>query len=237
MNEFDDIYWKMVNSPESKTKKRIWMFKNNFHICDANYRDLIIFSDKINKSYNEIRQNTDYMGKVELINLDLLRRISNYLSSAFTLVSYARTFMDKNYAGTEIQEVYNEKIKEYFHVDTLSRFIQDLRNYFLHNGLNSFAYGVRAEFDKNMGVSFYTILMKDKLLVGDYLKADARKYLETLPTQIDIIAEIKKYHDRVQKFYQWLFDYLGECHKEEIRIASEYQKRYFELLSELGNKE
>ena len=132
MADINELHDKMVNSSESKIKYKIWMFKNNFCICDGNFNDLQKFYARINTKdfMSELRKMPDRQKHIELINLDMLRRISNYLSSAFSLVGYARDYMKENYSDTETLHIYEKYIEENFIGNNLTKFIQDLRNFF-----------------------------------------------------------------------------------------------------------
>ena len=63
------------------------------------------------------------------------RLFHNFLSSAKTLIEHTRIFMDTHFKNTSVNKEYTHKIKMEFSQDDLSRFIQDLRNYMLHQGL------------------------------------------------------------------------------------------------------
>lgn len=235
MADLDELYKRMNESPESKVNYNLWMFQNNFRICDANFRDLQKFYDNINdpKTMADLKEKSDYHSRIQIINLDFLRRISNYLSSAFTLVGYARDFMKENYFGSATFEIYEKRVDEKFVQNNLCKFIQDLRNYFLHNGIKGFSYSFSIS-EKYIGESeFNTILQKRDLCVGDYFTKKSKEYMETLPDRIKIIDELKKYHIIVQEFYEWLFGYLGQLHSEEILRAKQYQKEYFQELERI----
>lgn len=228
MDDIKEIYNRMMESKEREIKFKIWMFKNNVSICDGNFRDLYNFYNAINKCGNieELRKKTDYQKHIELINLDMLRRISNYLSSAFTLVGYARDYMKENYAETETFNIYEKQVKEQFINNNLAKFIQDLRNYFLHNGISGFSYGFSAVGSNVGDTKFSTILQKKDINKGRYFSAKSKEYLSLLPNQIDIMIELQKYHNIVLSFYKWLFDYLGTLHKEDIEKAKQYEREY-----------
>ena len=49
MADLDELYKRMAQSPESKINYNLWMFQNNFRICDGNFRDLQKFYDNINR--------------------------------------------------------------------------------------------------------------------------------------------------------------------------------------------
>lgn len=168
----------------------------------------------------------------------MLRRISNYLSSAFTLVGYARNYMEDNYSNKEIILKYREQVQEKFVKNSLTAFIQNLRNYFLHNGISGFSYGFNADIFSNddNDIRFVTILQRRDLLKGDYFKSAGRTYLSQLPEQIDIMEELKKYHLIIEDFYKWLFRYLEEIHREDINKAKIYEREYFAELYRISHK-
>lgn len=238
MASLNELYDKWANSPESKLKHRLWMFNNNFRICDGNYNDLQTFYNKINNPafMNELRRKPDRPSHYVLINLDILRRISNYLSSAFTLVDYARDYMRDNYSHTEVIKEYEENVKKIFINNNLSKFIQDLRNFFLHNGINGFSYSLSSNYPLSDNVKFSTIIQKKDLEKGDYFTAKAKEYILSLPDGIDIFSEIQKYHALVLDFYTWLFAYLNEYHKAELDIANSYEKAYYDEMIRLWNE-
>lgn len=235
MADINELHDKMVNSTESKIKYKIWMFKNNFFICDGNFNDLQKFYSKINAQefMRELRTMPDRQKHIELINLDMLRRISNYLSSAFSLVGYARDYMKENYSDTETLQVYEKYIKENFIDNNLTKFIQDLRNFFLHNGINGFSYSFSAIGPSVNDVKFSTILQKRNLNKGNYFTTKSKEYMLTLPEAIDIMIEIQKYHKLVLGLYTWLFGYLNDLHKEDISKAKKYEQEYFDEMARL----
>lgn len=239
MADIKELYDKMVNSSESKIKHKIWMFKNNFCICDGNFNDLQKFYNRINAQdfMCELKTMPDRQKHIELINLDMLRRISNYLSSAFSLVGYARDYMKENYSDTETLQVYEKYIKENFIDNNLTKFIQDLRNFFLHNGINGFSYSLSAIGPNVNDVKFSTTIQKRNLNKGSYFTTKSKEYMLTLPESIDIMVEIQKYHKLVLELYTWLFGYLNDLHKEDISKAKKYEQEYFDEMARLFYKQ
>lgn len=238
MKDINELYNKAFKSPEHNIKYKIWMFRNNYHICDGNFNDLQKFYKQINSQdfMSKLIIMPDRQNHIELINLDMLRRISNYLSSAFSLVGYARDYMRQNYSGTETLQIYEAYIKEHFISNNLTKFIQDLRNFFLHNGINGFSYSFSSTGSNITDVKFSTILQKKDLNKGNYFTEKSQNYMEQLPEQIDIMSELQKYHHLVLELYTWLFNYLNELHQEDISKAQKYEKEYFTELANLFYK-
>ena len=181
----------------------------------------------------ESRQRKNVQAYFELTNLDMLRRISNYLSSAFSLVEYARGYMRENYCETETMEIYENYIKEHFISNNLTKFIQDLRNFFLHNGINGFSYSFSFNGPSPDDIKFSTIIHKKDLDKGDYFTKKSKEYMSQLPEGIDIMIELQKYHQLVLELYTWLFDYLNKLHKNDIDIVKFYEREYFKEMDRL----
>ncbi len=66
---------------------------------------------------------------------EVTRRVHNFVAAALTLVEHTRIFMRKNYSDTPILDRYQTKIDADFKDEPLVQFVQNLRNYILHNGL------------------------------------------------------------------------------------------------------
>lgn len=66
---------------------------------------------------------------------EVTRRVHNFVAGALTLVEHTRIFMRENYGNTPTLDRYQAKVDADFKDQPLVRFVQDLRNYILHNGL------------------------------------------------------------------------------------------------------
>ncbi len=65
---------------------------------------------------------------------EVTRRFHNFVAAALTLVEHTRIFMREHYSDTPMLERYQAKVDTDFKNQPLVRFVQDLRNYILHNG-------------------------------------------------------------------------------------------------------
>lgn len=157
---------------------------------------------------------------------EITRLVHNFVASAKTLVEHTRNFMKEHYENTPIYNKYNEQIKLDFVNEPVIKFVEDLRNFRLHNGLPPTE--MYLEFKSNPNTSNSEQAMKTgiRLKTKELLKwkgwtALAKRYLENSNDFIDIHNFSSDYERKVINFHSWLNNELDEFHSNDLK---EYNK-------------
>lgn len=140
---------------------------------------------------------------------ELHRYLHNYLSSVMLLVDHTRSFIEDDYARTEVQLAYDAVKNETFSNNPLHRFTQDLRNFMLHHRLPV----TRLSYVWN-GSKIELDLVALKQWSG--WKSLSSQYLENLNRDIRLKALVEDYTGLVSKFHDWMIDLLCAHHKEDL---------------------
>lgn len=191
---------------------------NIFNINTIELLELISHINDPNEGVNILMQN-NRQGSDQL-HREINRKIHNFVASAMTLVEHTRNFMREYYSETEIFKDYENKIKDELSQDTLIKFIQDLRNYMVHNGLPPTQ--MFMEFKSLMdgsgtGITTTGIRIKtDKLLEWSRWTNLAKEYLQSLGEFINIYTMITEYQSKILEFHNWLNVALENHHHTDL---------------------
>ena len=139
---------------------------------------------------------------------EVARRIHNFVAAAQTLVEHTRIFMREYYGDTAILDRYQAKIDTEFAREPLSRFVQDTRNFMLHNGLPNSEMFLKLESNPDTpegGVMQTGIhIPTAPLLEWRSWTAPARKFIEDSGEFVDIETFTEAYTRKAVAFHQWL---------------------------------
>ncbi|MEN3979938.1 hypothetical protein [Acinetobacter sp. CWB-B33] len=191
---------------------------NIFNINTIELLELISHINDPNEGINILMQ--DNRQGSDQLHREINRKIHNFVASAMTLVEHTRNFMREYYSETNILKDYENKIKNELGQDTLIKFIQDLRNYMVHNGLPPTQ--MFMEFKSLMdgsgtGITTTGIRIKtDKLLEWSRWTNPAKEYLQSLGEFIDINAMVTEYQSKILEFHQWLDAALENHHYHDL---------------------
>jgi len=160
---------------------------------------------------------------------EVTRRVHNFVAAALTLVEHTRIFMRENYSGTPVLDRYQSKIDAEFKSEPLVQFVQNLRNYILHNGLPNSEMYMHFESNRDVSDGSGTLETGIHIPAGPLLEwrgwsAPARTIIENSGEFIDIRAFTEAYTDSILPFHSWLQVELDQFHAadlEELRTLQD----------------
>ncbi|MCD6566697.1 MAG: hypothetical protein J7K53_12230 [Bacteroidales bacterium] len=165
---------------------------------------------------NNVEATEKYQDKIN-------RLLHNFLASAKTLIDHTRIFIKRHYTGTVIQKLYTQKIKDEFRDDGLSKFIQDLRNFILHNGLPYTGLMLQPDLETTV------FLNRDLMLDWDNWTTLSKRYLSSQPEKIRIYNFVEAYIHKVDAFNQWLNLEIKKYHKKDLEELDSLREHYREI--------
>jgi hypothetical protein len=210
------------NYKKSESYKHFLFLRENrtlIAILTDNYREL----NKILEYHNseEIRQkfwDTDPSFRFKL-QKQIIRHLSNYLSSLFAVVDYSRKTLS-NYLkeNSFIFEKYNSKKEIYLKDNFHHKFVQDLRNYTSHNTFikigSEFSYNIEWTEPKK---SIY--VQKSEILEWDGWTAPSKSFINVQEEKIRLNKILKEHYLAFLQFQNWT--YL------QILLVNEIRSRKF----------
>lgn len=212
----DDVY----RSPGMEYLNRQKSHQFSYNVFSGNFAELkkvlsiIENPDLFNKIMCD--KNRENMGNP--VHMELNRHFHNFLAAAKTLTEHTRVFLREHYEDTKLKSDFNDKVKNEFSEDPLSRFIQDLRNYMLHKGLvgNSLSMTVK----KIEGTEKFTsestaYIKKNDLEKWDKWSKQGKIYLESQEDKIKISSFCILYGEKVSSLYSWFYKNLYDYHSED----------------------
>src|SRR5437764_5149557 len=103
------------------------------YICDKNYQDLVAILNfvTVDPRGNELHR-VENKDKLTAFSYEIVCKLHNYITAVETLVSHSRTIHVRLCEQNNLFPDYNERVNADFNNDPLAGFIQELRNYFLH---------------------------------------------------------------------------------------------------------
>ncbi|WP_202744873.1 hypothetical protein [Acinetobacter pittii] len=233
-NNWKHTYDTIRESAGNKHINRTYKRSFSVNIFQMNTIELLQLSQRINDP-NEgldlmMAENRDAGNQT---HREVTRLVHNFVASAKTLVEHTRNFMKEHYQNTSIYNKYIEKIKLDFGNEPVIKFVEDLRNFLLHNGLPPTE--MYLEFKSNPNTSNGDGAMKTgiRLKTKELLKwkgwtALAKRYLENSNDFIDIHNFASDYEKKVINFHNWLNNELNSFHSNDL---TEYNKLVSELHS------
>jgi hypothetical protein len=156
------------------------------------------------------------------------RLFHNFLASAKTLLEHTRIFMDKYYSDSPVHQAYSQKVKDNLANDELCRFVQDLRNYMLHQGLPHSEMSLSAERDGPIETTIHLDIKK--LKSWSRWSSKSKQYLSTSGRKIKLSKITIDYGDKINSLNEWLHNNLHKHHKKELdelkSMRDEYVSKY-----------
>lgn len=151
---------------------------------------------------------------------EVARLLHNFVAASFSLVDHARAFYTRNYAGHESFRDYPAEVSKRFADVPLCQFVQGLRNFFVHRRIPNVM--SRVTLRQGESPDGAVLMAKAELQEGEW-NAIARQYLESAPTEIDLLTVVSEYVGRVTDFYNWFFSRLSEVHSADMAAVTEKQ--------------
>jgi len=154
------------------------------------------------------------------IHREVARRVHNFVAASLTLVEHTRIFMREHYTGTPLLDQYQAKVDAEFADDPLTRFVQDLRNFMLHNGLPDSQ--MFLDFQPNPelpGSGNFTTGIRIRtanLSTWSRWSDPARAFIDGSGDFLDIRSFAEAYTDKILPFHDWLQRELDGFHVADL---------------------
>lgn len=206
---------------------------NSIAIFDQNYNELIRLLDfmESNQHAEEFRTKDGHT-KLKAIDIELLRRLHNFVAGAKSFIDHTRRIYNKYYKEGNLFPEYGDVIQEQFANDPQSQFIQELREYCQHFRSPALIYLTRYSNGSEDNTREVVLDLKD-LLSFDGWNPLSREYLQSKDENIPITKPIKEYREKVLRFYTWFQKRQLEIHKQEIDEFKAKEKELFEIQVEM----
>jgi len=228
-----EIQYKDILASEGlKFVNRSYYRSFSLNIFIGNSRSLFLMFQRETDSENYLKT----PGKVQEDHAfrELNRIFHNFLTGSSTLVDHTRVFVDEFYKGTVVERNFRTRVESSFSKNSLTRFIQDLRNYMSHRGLphvhkeTNFSQSKENPGSLDFKITLY--LDVPKLMEWSGWKAESKKFLQASGKRIDLPNLAKDYHEQILQFHQELDKTLAEYHKDDISKLVEMQKTFLDGL-------
>jgi len=158
---------------------------------------------------------------------EINRLFHNFLSSAKTLIEHTRIFIDKHYKKTPLQQAYLEKITSEFSQDETCRFIQDLRNFMLHQGLpHSQMTLTITNLKDGQDIDSQISLNVEKLCNWSRWSSSSKRYLNNQGKEIKLSTIVSQYGRKITSLQQWLDKKLQKNHSNDLKELKSLQEKY-----------
>jgi hypothetical protein len=219
----------LINEINSRSRS-VYIFKKN-------HKELTEALDLIESDPEGIvmdyRRNPDLLYKMLA---EVARTTHNFIASALTLVEHTRNVFKKLYKETGKFKDYQSRVNSDFKDDSLSQFIQGLRQYFLHYKLPDLL--TRSEEiigEKEVKISVN--LIKEDLLAFDGWNPQAKEFIRSFESNINILSIINEYKEKVVEFHGWFTKRQEEIHLKEFDNFKQLNNEYIGLYLENKIKE
>lgn len=216
------------NGMRYKNRRKARAFTLN--VFEGNLADLRKICSLIEDPKNGLRlMNASMDSGNNSAHMEALRHFHNFLAAAKSLVDQTRTFVDEYYAGTTIQNAYEQKVQSEFSQDPLAKFVQELRNYMLHRNLPASSMTINLDgIENSIAKSMTTSVTINKQGIEEWKGWTklSRQYLQQADEKIPISSISNPYSKKVLDFYCWFDLKLEKFHQVELEELRRLQKEY-----------
>lgn len=218
----------MHSSPGMKYYELLSSHLMSQEIFIGNYNQLKSLLEYIHDPRKSLPfSSSDNEEKERGIQTDIVRLFHNYVASAMTLVEHTRILKQNDSLKVEFRKEYQTKVDTIFANDPLSRFVQDMRNYFLHRGLP--LTGMQVSWNgKSHQVDTRVFLDISKMRDWNGWHGSSKAYLAEAKDELTLLEIIESYTKKVQEFHLWFVEWYMNLHKTELddfrRIQEQWNK-------------
>ena len=229
---YGELQDKIMNSEAYKIYRRLQRLKINFEIFRRNYDDFKSLLIKLEDTewFLQLWQPKNRK-ELEIVLIEITRRLFNLVASAKSFIDYSRDIVRKNYSGTKFYKQYRKEVRVRFINNSMTQFVEDLRNYSVHYSFPLAEATVNAESDligKGIHINHNIVLEKNNLLKwSNWQKGKA--FLETSDEQIVVDDLMGKYFEAVSSFFKWTMERLRNLHSKELIWLEETTKPFGDL--------
>jgi len=197
-----------------------------------------------NQNYNELKQflvayakpdvaleisRVGNRKKLDAFMMEVTRRLHNYLASAMSLVDHSFLLVRALYKGTAFEKEYHIERNRRFAESPQFQFVQQLRNYALHESIIDAVAITSFGRDKPLDTSIK--LQLETLRTWKGWKGRAREYLKKMPEDVKLLDLIESYTAEVKGFYDWINIRQQQIHKRDFDKLKALQSSYRQLVA------
>lgn len=203
---------------EYKLRQDMLGLNTSIYIFDTNYAELrriikFLTDDPTGQSLTTAR-NEDKLRKVQI---DVVRRLHNYVASTQSLVEHTRRLHNKLYGDSNLFPEYKKLVSARFVNDPLSQFVQHLRQYCQHYKAPDIGIKVSVQSSEGGFVERRVVFLGlSNLREFDGWNSQVKSYMNGLPEEVDVLGVVTQYRDKVIEFYRWFQSRQLEIHANEL---------------------
>lgn len=221
------------NSSATRIENRILLLDAVFYIPMTNYDELQKKLRSVTSPDNLAMWEVNNRKELLMAQIEITRLLHNFLAAAFTLVNYTRGLNKDSPDESEFWQDHKKEIDRRFAKDPLHKFMQALRNYFLHRSVLFPAisfHGSRDEESGDLSTEISAYLDKEALLLEFNKEASsssfsvdaiAKLYLDKMPEKVDLAKIIEDYYFGIESFHLWRKSRLQTMHDSELKWLDE----------------
>ncbi|QTE30916.1 hypothetical protein [Pengzhenrongella sicca] len=157
--------------------------------------------------------------EAQIFNMNVLRLLMNFVSSAMTLVDHTRNLLRK-YEGGSFWSEYESKKAKMVEAPVVV-YVKTLRNYMLHRGNPV----VASAFSQDVvGRTLSVVVDSKDVLAWEKCPAGAKPYLADHPV-VPLRQAIGEYEKLIENLYRWVLDQYGTLHGAEVDEVNDLIRR------------
>jgi hypothetical protein len=161
--------------------------------------------------------------KLDAFQQEVLRHLQNYLASAKSLVQHTRNLAEEMLGGTESSKKYDKLIKEGFTDSPVVQFVEDLRDYTLHNQLPLTSAVLHWERDKELDNSIMLEVGAMKAWKGWSTKG--KEFIKSVGDQTKLADIVNSYASKVIDLHGWLSKEVAQVKAVALAELDQLQER------------
>jgi hypothetical protein len=211
MNDFLNLHNKILNSKGYSVDHELLNLSTTQKIFNTNYLELVELKQYL--SENPDLWHMQKRDKLDQFQLELARRLHNFLASVKSLVDQTRSLKKRLKLDENFEIIYEKKRQEYFGLEEFS-FVQQLREYVQHYSL--LPTGLQMNLNANKENASVLTLSKEKLMKFSNWNAHSKVYLKESPENIDLMTLITNYQDTTNNFYSDFYEMVVNVYKDEL---------------------
>lgn len=208
-NEFKESKGYIIN-------QKLNQFYLTNYIFSRNYEDLknIIKEQTIPEKAEKLL--SEERSKSQDLQMETLRALHNYLASAISLIDHTRNFVnDVNSQNKTFLEEYKLKIDSHFVKNELAQFIVSFRQLLQHYKTPLIAM-INDLTDDPRKLNTRIVISKVSLKEFSGWRSLAKKYIEKIEDELNLLEVSKQYFDLVNEFYIWFYNKQKDNFKSEF---------------------
>jgi hypothetical protein len=146
------------------------------------------------------------------------RLFHNYLAAVSSLVEHSRNLVKAYPQQTDLQSEYQARV-DHIRNDPVAKFVQELRNFYVHERLPDFITTVRFHTEEDGTTTFEHILQLQREDLFNSQRgwtAPAQVFLDAQDDAFPVLDVVVQYADSVESLSSWLGHQYEVLHREDI---------------------